>query len=105
MDMGRLRDPLLQSSYQRLVDLCIADAANHCTVLQSDVSSGQFFSGLIKLRIDPEAVGNLIADAWLAALAIESGCEWITTDGDFANFNELECRAPWRALGSLGCVD
>ena len=40
------------------------------------------------------ARGNLIADAWLAALAIESGCEFITTDRDFARFAGLRWRHP-----------
>jgi hypothetical protein len=53
----------LHSSFQRLSDRCTADSANHCTVLQSDVSSGQFPSGLIKLRIDPKAVEDLIGFA------------------------------------------
>jgi uncharacterized protein len=35
------------------------------------------------------AGGNLIADAYLAALAIESGCEWITTDRDYSRFPGL----------------
>ena len=30
--------------------------------------------------------GPLVADAYLAALAIEHGCELITTDSDFARF-------------------
>jgi toxin-antitoxin system PIN domain toxin len=41
-----------------------------------------------------EAKGNLVADAFLAALAIESGCEWITTDRDFAKFPGLKWRHP-----------
>lgn len=40
------------------------------------------------------AKGNLIPDAYLAALAIEHGCEWITTDRDFAKFEELRWRHP-----------
>lgn len=38
--------------------------------------------------------GNLVADAYLAALAIEWGCEWITTDGDYARFPGLKWRRP-----------
>ena len=38
--------------------------------------------------------GNLVPDAYLAALAIESGCEWITTDRDFARFPRLRWRHP-----------
>lgn len=41
-----------------------------------------------------EATGNLIPDAYLAALAIESGSEWITTDKDFDRFPELRWREP-----------
>ena len=40
------------------------------------------------------AKGNLVPDAWLAALAIESGCEFVTTDRDFARFPELRWRHP-----------
>lgn len=40
------------------------------------------------------ARGNLVQDAWFAALAVESGCEWITTDGDYARFKGLKWRAP-----------
>lgn len=40
------------------------------------------------------AKGNLVADAYLAALAIESGCEWITTDRDYSRFPGLRWRHP-----------
>jgi uncharacterized protein len=40
------------------------------------------------------AKGNLIPDAFLAALAIESGSEWITTDRDYSRFSELSWRHP-----------
>ncbi len=40
------------------------------------------------------ASGNLVADAWHAALAIEHGCEWITDDTDFARFPGLRWRKP-----------
>ncbi len=46
------------------------------------------------LCLNSKAGGNLVQDAWLAALAIESGCEWITTDGDFARFRGLTWRSP-----------
>ena len=41
---------------------------------------------------DSESTGNIAQDAWFAALAIESGCEWITTDRDYARFNALTWR-------------
>lgn len=40
------------------------------------------------------AKGNHVADAYLAALAIETGSEWITTDRDFARFPRLRWRHP-----------
>ncbi len=40
------------------------------------------------------AKGNLVADAYLAALAIESGSEWITSDRDFSRFPGLRWRHP-----------
>jgi predicted nucleic acid-binding protein len=39
-----------------------------------------------RLCREAEARGNLVADAFLAALAIESGSEWITTDRDYGRF-------------------
>jgi toxin-antitoxin system PIN domain toxin len=41
------------------------------------------------------AAGDLVADAYLAALAIESGCEWITTDRDYSRFPGLRWRHPF----------
>jgi toxin-antitoxin system PIN domain toxin len=38
------------------------------------------------------AIGNLVPDAWFAALAIESGCEWITNDRDYSRFAGLQWR-------------
>jgi toxin-antitoxin system PIN domain toxin len=40
------------------------------------------------------ATGNLIPDVWFAALAIESACEWITTDRDYEKFPGLRWRHP-----------
>jgi toxin-antitoxin system PIN domain toxin len=42
------------------------------------------------------ARGNLVSDAYLAALAIESGSELVTTDRDFARFPGLRWRHPLR---------
>jgi toxin-antitoxin system PIN domain toxin len=41
--------------------------------------------------------GPLVADAYIAAVAIEHGCELITTDGDFARFPGLRWRHPLAA--------
>jgi uncharacterized protein len=36
------------------------------------------------------AKGNLVPDAYLAALAVEAGCEWVTADRDFGRFPDLK---------------
>ncbi|MGA0368368.1 MAG: type II toxin-antitoxin system VapC family toxin [Kiritimatiellia bacterium] len=48
----------------------------------------------LRLCKEGEARGNLIPDAYHAALAIEYGCTWITTDRDFARFPGLKWRHP-----------
>ncbi len=40
------------------------------------------------------AKGNTVPDAYLAALAIESGSEWISADRGFAHFSGLRWRHP-----------
>ena len=40
------------------------------------------------------ASGNLVPDAYLAALAIESGSVWVTTDRDYSRFPGLKWRHP-----------
>ncbi|MEU7861880.1 type II toxin-antitoxin system VapC family toxin [Nonomuraea sp. NPDC049141] len=40
------------------------------------------------------AKGNLVPDTYLAALAIEHGCEFVTCDTDFAKFQGLRWRHP-----------
>jgi hypothetical protein len=42
-----------------------------------------------------QSKGNIAQDAWFAALAIEFGCEWITTDRDYARFDGLTWRTPF----------
>jgi len=47
-----------------------------------------------RLCRDVGARGNLVPDAYLAALAIEHGCEWVTLDRDYARFPGLRWRLP-----------
>ena len=53
----------LTASFRRVIDRCTADSAHHCTILQSDLASGQYPSGLVKLRIDPAGVEDLVSFA------------------------------------------
>jgi toxin-antitoxin system PIN domain toxin len=48
-----------------------------------------------RLCLDAKATGNLVQDAWNAAVSIEAGCEWITTDRDYARFQGLNWRSPF----------
>jgi uncharacterized protein len=48
----------------------------------------------IHLCRETEAKGNVIADAYLASLALESRSDWITTDRDYARFPGLRWRHP-----------
>lgn len=49
----------------------------------------------VELCRKARAKGNLISDAYLAALAIETGSEWISTDGDYARFAGLRWKRPF----------
>jgi toxin-antitoxin system PIN domain toxin len=48
----------------------------------------------ISLLKRANARGNLVPDAYFAALAIESGCEWVSSDRDYARFPGLRWRHP-----------
>ena len=47
-----------------------------------------------RLCLDSGVKGNLVPDAYFAALAIESGCEWVSSDRDFSRFKGLRWRHP-----------
>jgi toxin-antitoxin system PIN domain toxin len=49
-----------------------------------------------RLCVATTARGKLIADAYHAALAIEHGCELVTTDSDFGRFPGLRFSHPLR---------
>jgi hypothetical protein len=64
----------------------------HCQVIQPGPRHWKIFCDLCR---GSQASGNLVQDAWFAALAIESGCEWITTDRDYARFEGLRWHPPF----------
>ena len=49
---------------------------------------------LTEICIQAGIEGPLVSDAYLAALAIEHGCELVTTDSDFARFDGLRWKHP-----------
>jgi toxin-antitoxin system PIN domain toxin len=63
----------------------------HSQIVQPGPRHWDIFCSLCR---NADATGNLVQDAWYAALAIEYGCEWITTDRDFARFEGLSWRSP-----------
>ena len=44
------------------------------------------------LLIEGQATGNLVTDAHLATLALQHGCELMSTDADFARFRKYAGR-------------
>lgn len=63
----------------------------NCVVVQPGEAHWPIF---LRLCRQADARGNLVPDAWLAALAIEAGCEWVTLDRDYARFPGLRWRSP-----------
>jgi len=49
---------------------------------------------LQQLLVGGQAVANLVTDAHVAALAIEHGCELMSTDADFSRFSTLKWKNP-----------
>lgn len=54
----------------------------------------RFWSIFAELCDQASVQGDLVPDAYLAALAIENACEFVTADGDFARFPGLRWRHP-----------
>lgn len=81
----------------------LSDAFEFCRILQEQpnatvVTPGERHWSIFETLCDKsKAKGNLVQDAWFAALAIESGCEWITTDRDYTRFSGLRWRPPLAA--------
>lgn len=63
----------------------------HCVVVQPAEGHWEIFTRLCR---EADARGNLVPDAWFAAMAIEAGCEWITLDRDYSRFPGLRWRVP-----------
>lgn len=66
-------------------------ARPNCVEVMPGARHWGIFSGLCRTT---GAAGNLVPDAYFAALAIESGSEWITTDDGFARYPGLRWRHP-----------
>jgi uncharacterized protein len=83
---------VIPSSPDEVLVFCdILLAQSHCVVIQPGERHWDIFK---RMCTEADARGNLVPDAWFAALAIESGCEWITLDRDYARFPGLQWRVP-----------
>jgi toxin-antitoxin system PIN domain toxin len=67
----------------------------HCVHISPGTRHWDIFADLCAIK---GMKGNLIPDAYFAALAIESGSEWITTDRDYSRFPKLHWRHPLEKL-------
>ena len=56
--------------------------------------SDRHWSVFRKMLLEGQAVANLVPDAHLAALALEQGCELISTDSDFSRFPGIRWSNP-----------
>lgn len=63
----------------------------HCQIVEPGERHWAIFR---RLCLDTGTRGRRVTDAWFAALAIEWGCEWVTTDRDFARFPGLRWAMP-----------
>ncbi len=76
---------------QALRFACELRSHPHCVVVAPGSRHWEIF---VRLCRTANIKGNLLPDAYLAALAIESGSEWITTDRDYSRFPGLRWRHP-----------
>jgi len=78
----------------------VPEALAFCETLRSQANAVVLSPGprhwqlFTTLCAEAGARGNLVPDAFFAALAIETGSEWITTDGDYRRFRGLRLRHP-----------
>ena len=80
------------SSTQEALSFCDSLLTQpHCEVIRPGDRHWEIFS---QLCLDAGIRGPRITDAWLAALAIERGCTWITFDRDYARFPGLDWQEP-----------
>jgi toxin-antitoxin system PIN domain toxin len=81
----------------------LAEAFTFCDYLRGQpncqiVEPGERHWGIFqRLCTETETRGPRVTGAWFAALSIEWGCEWVTTDRDYARFSGLKWSVPGKA--------
>lgn len=80
------------SPARRALDFCAAlQSSPRCVVVQPSERHWEVFDRLCRAS---GATGKLVADAYLAAYAIDRDDEWVTLDSDFKHFPGLRWRNP-----------
>lgn len=83
------REPTPRRVIESFLDTCLLAPA--AIALRAEVDHWLLFRTLCARA---NCAGNLVQDAYLAALALEHNCTFITTDRDFARFPGLRWRHP-----------
>lgn len=83
------KTPAPRQRVERFVDTCLAGPA--ARAIRPEAQHWSLFRELCE-RADCR--GNLVQDAYLAALALEHNCTYITTDRDFSRFPRLRWQHP-----------
>lgn len=83
------RTPAPRPVVEAYIDACLSASA--AVALRAGERHWEVFRDLCT-RAD--AKGNLVQDAYLAALALEHNCTYVTTDRDFARFPRLRWQHP-----------
>lgn len=83
------KTPAPRKTVEQFIDTCLAGPA--ARPLRADAQHWSLFRELCE-RADCR--GNLVQDAYLAALALEHNCTYVTTDRDFSRFPRLRWQHP-----------
>lgn len=83
------RTPAPRRAIEDFVDACLA--APGALALRAEAQHWDLFR---ELCTRADCRGNLVQDAYLAALALEHNCTYVTTDRDFAKFPRLRWQHP-----------
>ena len=93
---GIYRTPAPRVVAQDFVDRCLEAPA--AVAMRADTQHWGLFHEMCE-RADCR--GNLVQDAYLAALALEHNCTYVTTDRDFARFPRLRWQHPLDGTGPI----
>jgi toxin-antitoxin system PIN domain toxin len=83
------KPPSPRDAVEAFIDTCLAAPA--AKAVRVEAAHWALFRDLCTTA---DCRGNRIQDAYLAAMALEHNCTYVTTDGDYARFPRLRWRHP-----------